>query len=59
MSQTGLSWPLSASVYGGGVNSSVYSRSAWGVELLVFDREDDARPARAIPVEPRRHRTEY
>jgi pullulanase/glycogen debranching enzyme len=32
----------------GGVNFSLFSRSATGVELLLFDREDDARPARVM-----------
>ena len=57
MSQPGRSWPLGASVYDGGVNFSVYSRNASAVELLLFDREDDARPARVIPIEPVLHRT--
>ncbi len=29
-----------------GVNFSLFSRHASGVELLLFDREDDPRPAR-------------
>ena len=41
----------------GGVNFSLFSRSATGVELLLFDREDDARPARVIPVDPSTSRT--
>ena len=57
MSQTGRSWPLGATIHDGGVNFSVYSRNASAVELLLFDREDDARPARVIPIEPVLHRT--
>ncbi|MBV9745197.1 MAG: hypothetical protein JO099_15660 [Acidobacteriia bacterium] len=37
----GRSSPLGASVVPGGVNFSVYSRSASGVDLLLFDRDDD------------------
>jgi isoamylase len=44
----GRSAPLGATVVLGGVNFSIFSRSASGVELLLFDREDDARRARAI-----------
>jgi isoamylase len=48
----GRSSPLGATVAGGGVNFSVFSRSATGIDLLLFDREDDARPARTIAIEP-------
>jgi glycogen operon protein len=40
-----------------GVNFSVFSRHATGVELLLFDRVDDARPARAIRLDPTINRT--
>src|SRR5260370_14286658 len=53
----GHSWPLGATVVDGGINFSVFSRSATGVELLLFDREDDARPVRAISIEPATNRT--
>jgi glycogen operon protein len=46
-----------ATVEGGGTNFSVYARSATGVQLLFFDRDDDARPSRAIPLDPVRNRT--
>jgi glycogen operon protein len=36
--------PLGTPVVDGGVNFSLYSRTAPGVELLLFDREDDPRP---------------
>src|SRR5262245_46290386 len=49
--------PLGATVCDGGVSFSVYSRTATGVELLLFDREDDARPARVIRLDPARNRT--
>jgi glycogen operon protein len=41
----------------GGVNFSVYSRSALAVELLLFDRDDDSRPARVIAIDPVANRT--
>jgi len=53
----GQSWPLGATVVDGGINFSVFSRSATGVELLLFDREDDARPARAMRLDPAANRT--
>ena len=37
--------------------SSRSNRSASGVELLFFDREDDIRPDRVIRIEPRLNRT--
>ena len=49
----GLSAPLGATVAPGGVNFSVFSRHATGVELLLFDRAEDARPARVIALDPR------
>jgi glycogen operon protein len=53
----GRSCPLGATVVDGGVNFSLGSRSATGVELLLFDREDDAKPARVIPIDPAANRT--
>ena len=53
----GRSSPLGASVVPGGVNFSVYSRSASAVDLLLFDRDDDAQPSRIIPIDPVENRT--
>ncbi|HSE35778.1 MAG TPA: glycogen debranching protein GlgX [Blastocatellia bacterium] len=53
----GRSSPLGATVADGGVNFSLFSRSATGVELLLFDRADDARPARVIRVDHTTNRT--
>ena len=53
----GRSAPLGATPSPGGVNFSVYSRGATGVELLLFDREDDARATRVIPLDPASNRT--
>jgi len=41
----------------GGVNFSVYSRGASGVEVLLFDREDDPRPERVLRLDPVANRT--
>jgi glycogen operon protein len=53
----GRSSPLGATVAPAGVNLSVYSKSATQIELLLFDREDAAKPSRTIPLERERHRT--
>jgi glycogen operon protein len=53
----GSSHPLGATASAEGVNFSVYSKSAERVELLFFDRADDARPARLVALDPRLHRT--
>jgi isoamylase len=49
--------PLGATVLEDGANFSLFSRRATGVELLLFDREDDVRPARIIPIDPATNRT--
>ena len=41
----GSSAPLGATVQPDGVNFSVYSKSASLVELLLFDNQDDIKPA--------------
>jgi len=53
----GASAPLGATPSHGGVNFSVYSRHATGIELLLFDGFNDARPARTIRVDPASNRT--
>jgi glycogen operon protein len=52
----GQSWPLGVAVVEGGVNFSLFSRSATGVELLFFDW-DDASPSRSIRLDPATNRT--
>ena len=46
----GRSCPLGATVTPEGVHFSLFSRSATGVELLLFDRADEVRPARALRI---------
>jgi isoamylase len=53
----GLSHPLGATVGAQGVNFSVFSKNAERVELLFFDRAEDATPTRVIVMDPRSHRT--
>ena len=56
-SMPGASSPLGATPGPGGVNFSVFSKHATGVELLLFDHVDDPEPARAIPIDPAANRT--
>jgi isoamylase len=53
----GSSSPLGATPDAQGVNFSLFSRSATGVELLLFDHTDDLRPARTFKLDPVAHRT--
>ena len=55
----GRSSPLGATLRDGGVNFSLYSRSAARVDLLFFDREEDAKPSRVIPIELRNRTYHY
>jgi isoamylase len=55
--KAGRSHPLGATLVHGGANFSLFSRGAERVELLLFDREDDARPARLIHIDSPGQRT--
>jgi glycogen operon protein len=60
MTQTadsGRSSPLGATFVPGGVNFSLFSRTADGAELVFFDREDAAAPSRVVPLDPVTNRT--
>jgi hypothetical protein len=48
----GRSFPIGATLAPGGANFSIFSRSAARIELLFFDRADDGRPSRVIPIYP-------
>src|SRR5438270_1666317 len=50
--EIGRSSPLGATLVDGGVNFSLFSRTASGVELLLFDREEEATPARLMRMDP-------
>ena len=53
----GTSAPLGATPGREGVNFSVFSKHATGVELLLFDHVDDPQPARVIRIDPAANRT--
>jgi isoamylase len=53
----GRSHPLGATVMDGGVNFSLYSRNATGVELLLFDRAEDHEPSRVLLLDAIHNRT--
>jgi glycogen operon protein len=53
----GSASPLGATVLDGGVNFSLFSRTATGVELHFFAREDDARPTSVVTLDPVKNRT--
>ena len=48
----GRSSPLGASLSTEGANFSVYSKHATQIELLLFERADDARPSRLVSIDP-------
>jgi isoamylase len=48
----GRSFPLGATVGDGGINFSLFSRTATGVEILFFDRDDDGTPSRVMQIDP-------
>jgi len=54
---SGTSAPLGATPCIGGVNFSVFSKHATGMELLLFKHVDDAKPAQAIRFDPVTNRT--
>jgi glycogen operon protein len=57
MIEPGQCYPLGATISHGGVNFSVFSRNSTLVELLLFDRVDDSKPACVIALNPTKHRT--
>jgi len=48
----GVSAPLGAMVTADGVNFSVFSKHATGIDLLLFDHADDLAPARVTRLDP-------
>jgi isoamylase len=55
----GLSSPLGATPGRDGTNFSIFSKHATGVELLLFDRVDDAGAARVVRFEPENRTYHY
>src|ERR1051326_8313457 len=54
---SGQSAPLGATVVDGGVNFSIFSRNAVGIDLLFFNSANDAQPASTISLDPVTDRT--
>ena len=57
--EEGSSSPLGATPSANGVNFSVFSRHATGVQLLLFDAADDTKAARVVDLDPSTNRTYY
>jgi isoamylase len=53
----GQSFPLGAALYRDGVNFSVYSKNATGMDLLLFNEVSDSKPAHIISLDPVKNRT--
>lgn len=56
-SLAGAPSPLGATVTVQGVNFSLFSRTASGVELLFFDHVDEGKPSRVVALDPVANRT--
>ena len=55
--EEGSPHPLGATILQNGVNFSLYSGSATGVELLLFDKHDSPGPWQIIPLIPSKNKT--
>jgi pullulanase/glycogen debranching enzyme len=53
----GAPHPLGATIRADGVNFSLFSASATGVELLLFDKHDSPQPFQTIPLIPSENKT--
>ncbi|WP_459556703.1 glycogen debranching protein [Lacunimicrobium album] len=49
--------PLGATIRDGGVNFSLFSRTATGVELLLFESQESSTPSQLINLDPVKNRT--
>ena len=52
-------YPLGPTIIPEGTNFSVFSASATGMEIVLFDHADDPQPSRIIPLDPVLHRTSH
>jgi isoamylase len=52
-------YPLGSTLTPDGTNFSIFSASATGMELVLFDHADDPQPARVIALDPVLHRTSH
>ena len=55
--EEGFPHPLGATISPKGVNFSLYSSGATGVELLLFDEHDSPNPFQVIPLIPSKNKT--
>ena len=55
----GQPYPLGATVCSDGTNFSIFSASATGMRLLLFDHADDSVPARTLTLDPITNRTSH
>ena len=55
--EPGKAAPLGSTLSPEGVNFSIYSKSCTHMELLLFDRTDDAGPSAVVALDAARHRT--
>src|SRR5262252_5853474 len=55
--EEGSPHPLGATIQPNGVNFSLYSGGATGVELLLFDKHDSPTPFQIIPLMPSKNKT--
>jgi glycogen operon protein len=55
--ENGAPHPLGATIQANGVNFSLFSGSATGVELLLFDKHDSRQPFQTIPLIPSKNKT--
>jgi glycogen operon protein len=55
--EEGSPHPLGATILQNGVNFSLYSGTATGVELLLFDKDDSPQPLQIIPLIPSKNKT--
>ena len=53
----GKSFPLGATLGGGGANFSVYAQHSRAAQIVLFDRVDDRAPSRVIDLDPRTNLT--
>jgi isoamylase len=58
-SLAGTSSPVGATIVDGGANFSLFSRTATGIELLLFDTVDQAKPSQNIRLDAAKDRTYY
>src|SRR5215469_10285489 len=55
--EEGSPHPLGATIQPDGVNFSLYSGGATGVELLLFDKHDSPQPFQSVPLIPSKNKT--